>query len=61
MEPLIPSFWTSGDMSSGFPYSPYSRLAEVYMINVRFSSGGAIIFYLTTSLIKYYYLLCLSI
>ena len=37
MGPLIPQFWTSGDVSSGFQSlggQPYSQLAEVYMMYV---------------------------
>ena len=35
--PLIPLFWTSGDVSSGFQsqsWHPYSHLAEAYVIRV---------------------------
>ena len=45
MGPLIPLFWTSGDVSSGFQSQsgqPYSHLAEAYvrrMHPLRFTSG----------------------
>ena len=35
--PLIPLFWTSGDVSSGFQSQsgqPYSCLAEAYMLHL---------------------------
>ena len=37
MEPLIPLFWTPGDVSSGFQSQsgqPYSHLAEEYVMYV---------------------------
>ena len=37
MEPLIPLFWTSGDISSGFQNQsgqPYLHLAVVYMLHI---------------------------
>ena len=39
---VIPMFWTSGDVSSGFQSQsgqPYSCLAEVY-VSLRFTSGA---------------------
>ena len=44
MGPLIPLFWTSGDVSSGFQNQsgqPYLHLAEAYMIYVPCTSGAA--------------------
>ena len=42
--PLVPLFWTSGDVCSGYQSQsgqPYSHLAEVYMIcSRRFISGA---------------------
>ena len=41
---LIPLFWTSGDISSGFQNQsgqPYSHLAKAYMIHsLKFTSGA---------------------
>ena len=40
MGPLIPLFWTSGDVCSGFQSQsgqPYLRLAEAYVLHVLFT------------------------
>ena len=41
VEPLIPLFWTSGDVSSGFQSQsgqPYSHMAEAYVLHIPWDS-----------------------
>ena len=43
MGPLIPLFWTSGDISSGFQRQigqPYSHLTEAFTYCLRFTSDA---------------------
>ena len=50
MGPLIPLFWTPGDVSSGFQSQsgqPYSNLAEVYILHIPWDSP--LVWHLPTS------------
>ena len=55
--PLIPLFWTSGNVSPGFHSQsgqPYSHLTEVYVLHV----VGPLVWYMPTSLLPAWQLTC---